>query len=140
MGYRIPSEDQLADAIQQVLQREAIVESQRELGKRVRRVLAREDEDLRASDERIRRVALDYNLAEVRVETGTTGDTVRKTCPVCGAELDHVANQTLAGGTTVVGADCPSCPYAAGARHERPLRYRFVRTDDGPDPEAKGPF
>lgn len=139
MGYRIPDEQQLADAIEEALQRQPLVESQRQLGDNVRSVLHEEDTDLRASDTRIRRIALDRGLAEVRVRTGTTDEQVRQACPVCGAELEHVANMTLGGGTTVVGADCPECPYGTGARHEVPLRYEFVRADDGPG-EKKGPF
>lgn len=140
MSYRIPSEDRLAEALEEALGRHPIVDSQRELGEHVRRVLHEEDEDYRVSDERARRVALSYDLAEVRVRTGTTDEEVRQACPVCGAELEQVANMTLGGGTTVVGADCPACPYATGARHEVPLRYEFVRVDDGPEPEQKGPF
>lgn len=140
MGYRIPSENALADAIDQALVRQPIAESQRELADRVRRVLAERDEAFRVSDERVRRVALDRDLARVRVRTGTTDEEVRDACPVCGAQLDQVANKTLDGGRTVVGAECPSCPYTTGARHEVPLRYEFVRVDDGPAVEEKGPF
>lgn len=140
MGYRIPGEDRLAEAIDEALTRQPTMESQRELGDNVRRVLHEEDPDFTASDERVRRVALDRDLTRVHVRTGTTGETPREICPVCGTELDQVENQTLQGDTTVVGADCPACPYSSGTRHEVPLRYEFVREDNGPTVEQTGPF
>lgn len=140
MGYRIPGEDVLVEAIEEALTRQPIVESQRELGDNVRTVLHEDEPDYRVSDERVRLIALEHELAEVRVRTGTTGEAVREECPVCGASLDQVANKTLDGDTTVVGAECPECPYSTGARHEVPLRYEFVRVDNGPTVEKKGPF
>lgn len=139
MSYRIPGEDRLREAIEEALRREPVVDSQRALGDNVRRVLHEDDRDFRASDERIRRVALEHELARVRVRTGTTREPVRETCPVCGAELDQEENLTLEGDRTVVGTSCPRCPYSTGARHEVPLRYEFVREDDH-GTERKGPF
>lgn len=139
MGYTIAGDEELVDAIEEALRRQPIVESQAELGDRVRRVLHEHAPDARASDRRIRRLALDHDLARIRVRTGTTDDPVREDCPVCGAELEQVENMTLEGGRTVVGTECPACPYGTGARHEVPLRYEFVRVDDG-EPETKGPF
>lgn len=139
MGYTIADDEQVLAAIEEALQRQPMVETQAALGERVRRVLHEEDPDLRASDGRIRRLALDHDLARVRVRTGTTDEPVREACPVCGAELDQVENRTLEGGSTVVGTECPRCPYGTGARHEVPLRYEFVQEDDG-TPERQGPF
>lgn len=135
----MPDDERLLEAIEEALIRHPIVESQRALGEHVRSVLQSEDEDLRASDRRIRRLAVDHGLAEVRVRTGTTSQPVRKQCPVCQGDLEKVKNKTLQGGQTVVGARCSACPYEAGARHEVPLRYGFVRADE-PAPEPKGPF
>lgn len=140
MGYSLPDEDRLLEAIEEALTRHPFVESQRALGEHVRRVLHREDPDLRASDRRIRELAVDEGLVEVRVRTGTTDEPAREACPVCGEELDQVVNQTLDGGKTVVGTRCPLCPYSTGHQHEVPLRYEFVRAEQ-PDPApAHGPF
>jgi len=139
VGYRIPSEDELLAAIREALNRRPIVESQAELGTFVRRVLHEEDEAYRASDERVRQLALAEGLAEVRVETGTTDEPAREACPACGADVERVENRTLDGDTTVVGTSCPRCSYSTGRRYEVPLRYEFSRAfDDGP--EHKGPF
>jgi len=139
VGYRVAGDEVIVEAIEEALQRQPIVDSQAELGRRVRRVLHEDDPDLRASDARIRRLALDEELASVRVRTGTTEEPARETCPVCGEGLEQVENTTLEGGRTVVGTECPSCPYGTGSRHEVPLRYEFVRSDDG-EPEPEGPF
>lgn len=140
MGYRIPSDERLLEAIETSLQRHPMADSQRELGDQVRRVLQEDDADWRASDRRIRRLAIDNDLVEVRVRTGTTGEQVREVCPVCEHDLQQVKNRTLKGDTTVVGTECPRCPYATGARHEVPLRYTFVREDGDDEPEHEGPF
>lgn len=139
MGYRIPDEEHLLEAIEEALIRHPVVESQRALGEHVRRVLHEADPDLTASDARIRRLAVDHDLAEVRVRTGTTGEPPRKTCPVCGAPVEAVKNKTLQGGETVVGTRCSACPYETGRQHEVPLRYEFVRSD-GVTPQTEGPF
>lgn len=140
MGYRIPDEETLLEAIEEALRRQPHADSQRALGDQVRAVLHEEDEDLRASDRRIRRLALQHELARVRIRTGTTGEPVREECPVCGGELERAENRTLEGGRTVVGAECTRCTYSAGARHEVPLRYEFTRQDGDPEPSKKGPF
>ncbi|PSG96281.1 hypothetical protein BRD56_11350 [Thermoplasmatales archaeon SW_10_69_26] len=139
MGYTVAGDEQLLAAIEEALRRQPIVDSQAELGANVRRVLHEAEPEARASDRRIRRLAVEHGLAEVRVRTGTTGEPAREACPVCGSRLDQVENMTLEGGRTVVGTECPDCPYATGSRHEVPLRYEFVRADDG-EPEQKGPF
>lgn len=141
MGYAIAGDEEVLAAIEEALQRQPMVDSQAEFGERVRTVLHEEDPDLRVSDERVRRLALEHELARVRVRTGTTGEPAREECPVCGTELEQVENRTLEGGRTVVGTACPECPYGTGSRHEVPLRYEFIREDDGEaGPDEKGPF
>lgn len=139
MGYRLPDEDRLVDAIEEALVRHPLVASQRALGDHVRTILHQEDEAFRVSDRRVRRVAVDAGLAEIRVETGTTDEDPREECPVCGQPLQPVKNRTLEGGETVVGTECETCPYSTGARHEVPLRYEFARAED-PDVDRRGPF
>ncbi len=140
VGYRLPDEDRLLEAIEEALIRHPIVDSQRALGEHVRRVLHEADPDLRASDARIRRLAVENDLVRVRVRTGTTNEPAREACPVCGEALEQVVNKTLDGGTTVVGTRCTGCPYETGHRHEVPLRYEFVRADREPEREVTGPF
>lgn len=140
MGYRLPGEERLLEAIKEALIRHPIVESQRALGEHVRRVLHEEEPDFRASDARIRRLAVENDLARVRLRTGTTSEPARERCPVCGEPVEQEINKTLDGDTTIVGTRCTSCPYETGTRHEVPLRYEFVRADGEPEPEAKGPF
>ncbi len=139
VGYRVPSDERVVEAIRETLVRHPFVESQSALGSLVRSVLQEEDDAFRVSDARVRRLAVEEGLARVRVRTGTTGEAPREACPVCGASLDAVRNRTLEGGQTVVGVECPRCPYSAGARHEVPLRYEFVRGDEEEDPEQQAP-
>lgn len=140
MGYRLPDDERLVEAIEEALVRHPIVESQRELAEHVRRILHEADPAFRVSGERVRRAAIREGLAEVRVRTGTTDDPPREACPACGTELRAVENRTLDGGETVVGTECPECSYGTGARHEVPLRYEFSRAEDADEVPAKGPF
>lgn len=129
--YRVPSDARVVEAIEEALARHPIVDSQQELGALVRGVLQGEEKAFRVSDARVRRLAVQEGLAEVTVETGTTSQPPREACPVCGGEVEAVRNRTLTGGETVVGVRCARCSYRAGARHEVPLRYRFLREDQG---------
>jgi hypothetical protein len=139
VGYRLPSDERLVEAVEEALVRHPIVDSQRALADHVRAILHEADPDYRVSGERVRRVAVREGLAEVRVETGTTDEDPRDACPVCETELEAVENRTLDGGRTVVGTRCPACGYSTGARHEVPLRYEFNRAEAAGS-AAEGPF
>ncbi len=131
-AYRVPSDARVVEAIEEALGRHPIVDSQEQLGELVGRVLQEEDEHYRVSGARVRRLAVQEGLVRVQVETGTTGEPPREACPVCDGEVDAVRNRTLTGGETVVGVRCSRCAYEAGARHEVPLRYGFVREENPP--------
>lgn len=136
-GYRVPSDARVVEAIEEALARHPVVDSQQELGELVLGVLKEEDASFRVSEGRVRRLAIQEGLARVRVRTGTTEEPPRRACPVCGGEVDAVRNRTLTGGETVVGVSCSRCSYEAGARHEVPLRYGFIR-DEGDQPGTGG--
>ncbi len=140
VAYRVADDDHVIDALQAVLAREPIVESQHRLAQLVRAQLQQTGEhEVRVSEQRVRKLAVEEGIVQVRVRTGTTHEPAREACPVCGQELDRVANRTLTGGETVVGTRCSRCPYRSGHQHEVPLRYEFVRAGEPPVTE-KGPF
>jgi len=46
-------------------------------------------------------------------------------CPVCGSELAPIRNQTLTGGTVVLGQRCVRCDYWCHVHRRVPVRYSF---------------
>ena len=139
MGYRVPDDALVVDALRAVLAEHAEVESQARLGELVRDWLVQRDAAFTVSDPRVRRLALAHDLAQLVITTGTTDRPAPEACPASGADRAPVHNRTLDGERTVVGTRCPACPYRSGPTHEVPLRYGFIARGL-PDGVRKGPF
>lgn len=139
--YTIAPDERVLEALRRALGREPVVESQHRLARLVRDELARDVDEWRVSEERVRRLALESGLAVLTVVTGTTDRPAPQVCPVCGSDLERVRNRTLAGEEAVVGTRCPRCPYRSGSHHEVPLRYGFMRAfEPAAANGTKGPF
>ncbi|MFP4169720.1 MAG: hypothetical protein ACLFUV_01670 [Methanomassiliicoccales archaeon] len=133
MTYRIPPEEVLADAIRVVLSEYPMVTSQRKLAKLVLRKLREEDELYTASEERIRRVAIERGAAKVEIHCRPGEERSRKgRCPVCGSRMKRIRNETIFGGSVTLGYRCDRCPYWTGMRKRIPARYIFY-ADGYPD-------
>ena len=128
MTYRIPDDDTLAEAIYMVMHRHSPVRSQGLLANLVAKELARLDPLYCASGERIRRLAIIRNLAEVEIsynETERSG--VPSECPVCSGTLRPVLNRTLNGDTVTIGHRCNRCQYSMGIDRRVPGMYMFQK-------------
>lgn len=141
MGYRVPDDEAVLEAAEAVFDEQPVVETQQRLGQLVQDRLQDRDPGYRVGEARVRRLVLDHGLATVRTTTGRTSRPPPAACPVCGSELSTSKNRTLDGEETVIGTRCPACGYRSGPRFQVPLRYEFVRDDDGdPEVEVQGPF
>lgn len=141
MGYRVPDDQAVVEAAEDVLEEQPVVETQHRLAELVQARLQEEAPGSRVSQARVRRLVLEHGLAAVRTTTGRTSRPPPEACPVCGSDLETSKNKTLDGRETVVGTQCAACGYTSGSRLQVPLRYEFVRDDDGEhEPESKGPF
>lgn len=141
VGYRVADDQAVLEAAEEVFEEMPVVETQHRLAELVLDRLQDEDPDYRVSQGRVRRLVLDNDLATVRTTTGRTSRPPPETCPVCEAELSTSKNRTLDGRETVIGTRCDDCGYGSGPRLQVPLRYEFVRDDDGePEIESQGPF
>lgn len=126
MGYRIPPSDLLADIISALLRRRPTVSSQRKLTELVLRELKSIDPDYTASEERIRRVAIDSGAAKIEIHCREAEERSRYTrCPVCGSKMNRIRNETIFGGTVTLGYKCTKCPYWTGLKRRVPIRYVF---------------
>lgn len=126
-SYRIPKDAQILAALRRATDLKPVVDSQRKLKRLVDREM-RGDEGFKVGEERLRRLAIDSKLFELRILTRETD--LRKSlinCPVCEARLGRLRNMTVFGGTVTLGYKCPRCGYWTGIRRRVPVRYTFLR-------------
>ena len=103
------------------------VDSQRKLKRLVEKELKAE-EVFKVGGERLRRIAIDSKLFDLRILTRETEK--RKSsvnCPVCASRLRRLRNMTVFGGTVTLGYKCETCGYWTGLRRRVPVRYIFTR-------------
>lgn len=127
MTYRIPSEDEVAKAIENVLVRTPHLRSQRELCEAVATELMCMDTEYRVGPERIRKVGISRQLFKLCITYADTGKPAGKWCPVCGSILLSVRNRTLDDSTVELMRKCKVCGYMAKGGCSRPARYSIER-------------
>ena len=126
MSYRIPPAELLAEVIREVLKRRPMVISQRKLTELVLKDLKRIDEEYSATEERIRKVAIDQGAAKIEIHCREGEERSRHSrCPVCGSKMRRIRNETIFGGTVTLGYKCTKCPYWTGLKRRNPIRYVF---------------
>ena len=126
-AYRIPKDDHILAALRRATAVKPTVDSQRKLKRLVEKEL-KADEVFKVGGERLRRIAIDSKLFDLRILTRETEK--RKSsvnCPVCASRLRRQRNMTVFGGTVTLGYKCPSCGYWTGLRRRVPVRYIFTR-------------
>lgn len=127
MSYRIPSEDEVAKAMENVLVRTPHIRSQRALCEAVSAELMCQDTDYRIGAERIRRIGISRQLFNLDISYADAGRPAGKWCPVCGSILLSVRNRTLDGDTVELLRKCKVCGYAAKGNRSKPARYGIER-------------
>ena len=126
-AYRIPKDDQVLAALRRATAVKPTVDSQRKLKRLVDKEL-RGDEMFRVGEERVRHLAIDSKLFELRILTRETDRKKSITnCPVCSSRLRRLRNMTVFGGTVTLGYKCGTCGYWTGLRRRVPVRYVFTR-------------
>jgi len=126
-AYRIPKDDQVLAALRRATAVRPTVDSQRKLKRLVDKEL-RGEESFRVGEERVRHLAIDSKLFDLRILTRETEQ--RKSfvkCPVCTSRLRRLRNMTVFGGTVTLGYRCETCGYWTGLRRRVPVRYVFTR-------------
>lgn len=128
MAYRIPSEEEVVKAIDNVMVRNPHVRSQTELYSLVSTELLCMDEGYRISGSRIRRIGIRHGLFTISISYARSsrrhaGDG----CPVCGNTLESVRNRTLDWDTVEMRRVCRECGYSARSDAEKPARYVIDR-------------
>ncbi len=128
MSYKIPNEDDVADALLMVMHKNPQVRSQRELIDLVRRQLSSKDPDYRVSGERVRRIGINRGVMGVNIEYNSTkNQKLPEFCPVCRNPMVPVRNRTLDGRIIEVRRKCPICLFTTGPNPTVPGRYYFTQ-------------
>jgi len=125
--YRIPKDENVLAALRRATAVKPTVDSQRKLKRLVEKEL-KAAEVFKVGGERLRRIAIDSKLFDLRILTRETGK--RKSsvnCPVCASRLRRQRNMTVYGGTVTLGYKCETCGYWTGLRRRVPVRYIFTR-------------
>jgi hypothetical protein len=126
MPYRVPSDTEVVDAIKSTLQRHGVVNSQKKLTELVLRELRRHDSDYSVSEERVRRLAIENDLAKLEIRCRDADKrTAAGACPVCGGRMKRIRNLTVYGGTVTAGYRCSTCGYWTGIKCRVPTLYIF---------------
>jgi len=122
-AYRIPDEDQVVDAVVQVVAGGRIA-SQRQLADEVLEWLQRGGERYALSPERTRKIASRVKAVRIRVLTRRAPKAM-DTCPFCDAPLEREDAKDLFGRKTAAGRACPRCSFRIDPGKRGPARYIF---------------
>lgn len=126
MAYRRPSDTEVLEAIKDALRRHGVVSSQRKMTELALKELRRHDPDYSVSEQRVRKLAIQNDLALIEIRGRDTRQKTRAgACPVCGGKTTKIRNLTVYGGTVTTGYKCRACGYWTGLRQRVPTLYVF---------------
>jgi len=126
MAYRMPSDTEVIEAIRDALRRHGVISSQKKMTELTLKELRRHDPDYTVSEQRVRRLAIQNDLATIEIYGRDTAEKTRAgACPVCGAKTSKIRNLTVYGGTVTTGYKCGVCGYWTGLRQRVPTLYVF---------------
>ena len=127
MQKRVPSDEEIEDAVREVIRLRRRVESQTELRRLVLERLSTPEAEARATAARIRRVALTRGAAAVEIDYRDTFGALPEICPVCKGGMMPVRSINLDGDTVEIRRNCSVCSFTASGRMRTPSRYAFVK-------------
>ena len=126
MVYRIPSDEEILDAVKKVFQEYHTVPSQYKLKKLVEKELQTRKKQFHVSAHRLRLLVLNSSFVQVEIHTRDGDpDKILHRCPVCGGPLNRVKNQTIYGGEVTLEFRCTLCGYWTGKKKKIPTLYVF---------------
>ena len=126
MVYRIPSDEELLDAVKRVFQKNHVVSSQHRLKLLVEKELQAKKQQFHVSEPRLRVLVVHSGLVQVEIHTREGNpDKILPKCPVCGGVLQRVKNQTIYGGEVTLEFRCALCGYWTGKKKKIPTLYIF---------------
>ena len=126
MSYHIPSDENVTKAVENVLKKHRIVNSQQLLKQLVEKELKKKSREFHISFNRLRNIVIKYDLAKIEIYSRQgSPDKVLNKCPVCNNLLKRVKNLTIWGGEVTIELRCLSCGYWTGKKKRIPTLYIF---------------
>ncbi len=127
MSYKVPTDEEVLQAIKNVMNNLGVVNSQIKLKELVERDLQETDKDYRVGPRRLRVLALGSDHVRVDIHCRES-DIIKKMsrCPVCDHNLKVVKNKTVFDGIVTIGHECTHCSYWTGKKRRIPTRYVFT--------------
>jgi hypothetical protein len=119
-------DERVLAAAQRVLETHRTVATQKRFGQLVARELEREVPGASVMASRVRRLVASAPFCRLEYDTreGSAKKALNR-CPVCGAPLERVKNQTLFGGEVTLVQNCSRCRYRTGKKKRVPTYYAF---------------
>ena len=125
--HKIPKDEDVLTAIQRIILRHGIINSQKQLKVLVQEELKGLDTLYHVSAPRVRGLALKskFILCEIKYRVWPDHKTELKQCPVCNSSVHKIRNKTLDNKIITIGFKCSSCPYNTDFPIKIPARYIF---------------
>jgi hypothetical protein len=123
--FRRPADDEVRRAARRLVRGgKAVFASQAQFRAALLTSLRREEPLAVIGGRRLRRLLLDLPGVRMTVRyTERENAPPLTSCPVCGSPLKPIKNQTLAGGSVVLGQRCTRCDYWTHRARRVPVRY-----------------
>lgn len=124
--YKMPSNEEVSEAIRDVLNKRREVESQRLLHELVLKRLKEENQYCILAGSRVRKIAANLKGVKILVEKRRS-DKKAKKCYVCGGELEVIRATNLYGRECSAGKKCKNCGFKIDKENLAPKRYTFLK-------------
>lgn len=124
MKFKIPEDEAVRKAINEILGEHSEVPSQESFHSMVQSRLRLGEKKYRLSPKRLRRIAASMKDVGVRVMKMRSRHEP-KVCYICGGELTIRESVNLFGDKTVIGKKCKKCGFEIGKEKLAPRRYIF---------------
>jgi len=128
MTYRIPSDDDVAKAIEDCMSAHPRIKTQQELQTYVSSELRSVDRRFRIGADRIRRIGIGRGIIDIEIRYARSNRIKQlDSCPVCRDPLKPIRNMTLDGDVIELRRVCRACGYSAAGEADRPFRYTITK-------------
>ncbi len=122
--YAIPDDDLIEQTVIEIMRRHKIVETQRELGKKVKKIITEKNPKYRVSEGRIKKIAALIPEIGIRVDMRKSKRKILR-CPCCKGELKKTEIPNLFGETSSF-KKCERCDFEIIKEDKIPRKYLFI--------------
>ncbi|MFQ6051349.1 MAG: hypothetical protein ACE5K4_06610 [Candidatus Hydrothermarchaeota archaeon] len=122
--YAIPDDRIIEKTLIEIMRRHKLIETQKELGRQVKKIIKEKNPKYRVSEERIKKIAALSPEIGIRVEMRRSKRKILR-CPCCKGELKEREIPNLFGGTSSL-KKCERCNFEILKDDKVPRKYSFM--------------